>query len=130
MKEIQHTVTFDAAPSQVFEALMDSKKHAAFTGEPATVDRNVGGASSAYGGKVTAINLDIVPGERIVQAWRPANFPPGVFTIISYALAPEGKGTKLTFTQSSIPDDAAPHLDKGWHERYWNPLRAYLEAAR
>jgi uncharacterized protein YndB with AHSA1/START domain len=127
MKSIEHVRTFAATPAQVFEALMDSKKHAAFTGEPATIDRNVGGAVSVYGGKVQAINLAVVPNERIVQAWRPANFPAGVFTIATFALAAEGKGTKLTFTQHAVPDDAFGHLDGGWEARYWKPLAAYLE---
>lgn len=127
MKSIEHVRTFAATPAQVFEALMDSQKHAAFTGESAAIDRKVGGAISAYGGKVVGINLDVVPNERIVQAWRPGNFPPGVFTIITYALAADGKGTKLTFTQHAVPDDAAAHLDGGWEERYWKPLKAFLE---
>ncbi len=127
MKSIEHVRTFAATPAQVFEALMDSTKHAAFTGEPATIDRKVGGAVSAWGGKVQAINLDVVANERIVQAWRPANFPPGVFTLATFALEPEAKGTKLTFTQHAIPDDAHAHLETGWEERYWKLLKAYLE---
>jgi uncharacterized protein YndB with AHSA1/START domain len=130
MKTIEQTVHFQASPRDVYAALMDSAEHAAFTGEPATIAATVGGCVSCYGGKVTAINLDLVEGERIVQAWRPGNFPPGVFTIATFALAPEGRGTKLTFTQQAVPDDAYPHLDKGWHERYWNPLRAYFETQR
>ena len=106
---------------------MDSGQHAAFTGEPATIDRNVGGAVSCYGGKVTGINLDVVKDQRIVQAWRPGNFPEGVFTLVTYALAADGAGTKLTFTQQAVPEAAYEHLTKGWEERYWTPLRAFLE---
>ena len=127
MKSIEHVRTFAATPAQVFEALMDSKKHAAFTGEPADIKREIGQKFSAYGGKVEGINLDIVPNERIVQAWRPANFPPGVFTIATFALEPDGKGTKLTFTQHAVPDDAYAHLNGGWEERYWKLMKAYLE---
>jgi len=130
MKSIEQVVTFRATPDQVFEALIDSAQHTAFTGEAATIDRRVGGAVSCYGGKVTGIQLDVAKNERIVQAWRPGNFPPGVFTIITYALAPDGadgKGTKLTFTQHAIPDEAHEHLKTGWEERYWKPLRAFLE---
>jgi uncharacterized protein YndB with AHSA1/START domain len=127
MKSIEQVVTFRATPAEVFEALIDSKKHAAFTGEPAEIDPKVGGAASFYGGKVTGINLDVVKNERIVQAWRPGNFPPGVFTLVTYAFAPEGKGTKLTFTQQAVPESAYEHLSKGWEERYWQPLRAFLE---
>jgi len=127
MKTIEQVVAFNATPAQVFEALMDSGQHAAFTGEPAKIEREVGGAVSCYGGKVTGINLDIVKDQRIVQAWRPGNFPDGVFTLVTYALAAEGKGTKLTFTQQAVPETAYEHLTKGWEERYWKPLRAFLE---
>jgi len=130
MKSIEQVVTFRAAPAQVFEALIDSAQHAAFTGEPAAIERHVGGAVSCYGGKVTGIQLDVAKDERIVQAWRPGNFPPGAFTLVTYALAPDGadgKGTKLTFTQHAVPDEAHEHLSKGWEERYWKPLRAFLE---
>src|SRR5262245_1650462 len=127
MRSIEQTVTFRATPAQVFEALMDPAQHSAFTGEPAKIDRAVGGAVSAYGGKVTGINLDVAKNQRIVQAWRVGNFPEGVFTLVTYALAPEGNGTKLTFTQHAVPEEAYDHLDKGWEERYWKPLRAFLE---
>jgi activator of HSP90 ATPase len=130
MKTIQHTVSFKASPEAIFEALLDSEKHSAFTGAPAAVDRRVGGATSAYGGHVVGINLDIVTNRRIVQAWRPKDFPEGVFTVLSYELAPEGDGTKLTFTQNAVPDSAYEHLNKGWEERYWKPLRAYAEGKK
>src|SRR3569832_723777 len=105
MKSIEQVVTFRAAPAQVFEALIDSAQHSAFTGEPATIERHVGGAGSRYGGKVTGIQLDVAKDERIVQAWRPGNFPPGVFTIVTFVLVLVGvfgKGTKLTFTQHAV----------------------------
>ncbi len=127
MKSIEQVVTFRAAPAQVFEALMDSATHAAFTGQPAKIDRVVGGTTSVYDGRVGGYNLDIVPNERIVQAWRPGNFPPGAFTVVTFALSAEGEGTKLTFTQHAVPDEAYEHLKKGWEERYWQPLRAFLE---
>ena len=36
-KDIHHTVKIKARPSVVYEALMDSKKHTAFTGAPAKI---------------------------------------------------------------------------------------------
>ena len=124
MKSIEQVVVFDATPSQVFEALMDSNKHAAIRGEPATVSREIGGAFVC--GMISGINLDLVTDQRIVQAWRPANFPPGVFTLATFALAADGHRTKLTFTQEAIPDAAHEHLTKGWETKYWQPMRAFL----
>lgn len=126
MKTIEQTVRFAAPPAAVYEALIDSREHAAFTGEPAEISRDIGGAASFYGGKVTGINLHLEDGALIVQAWRPANLPPGVFTLVRYALAADGDGTKLTFTQTSVPDEMVEHLGKGWEERYWKPMREHF----
>ncbi len=129
MKTIEQTVSFSAPPAAVYQALLDSDKHAAFTGEPANIDARVGGGASAYGGKVTAINLELVDDSLIVQAWRPANLPTGVFTLVRYELSAKDGGTELKFTQSSVPDEIAPHLESGWHDRYWTPLNAYFTKA-
>ena len=48
-KLIRQTVTFKATPHEVYEALMDSRKHAKFTGDQANISRKVGGKISAYG---------------------------------------------------------------------------------
>ena len=127
MNSIRQTVRFAASPARVYETLMDSSRHTAFTGEPATVSRAIGGASSAYGGKVTAINLDLVANKRIVQAWRSAQFPEGGFSLATFQLNEVGSETELVFSQDAIPEGFAEHLDKGWNERYWAPLRKYLE---
>ena len=65
-REIKHQVTICAPPAQVFEALMDQRKHAAFTGERATISRRVGSPFRCYGSYITGINLEIEPGKRIV----------------------------------------------------------------
>lgn len=129
MKTIEHTIDFPAGPQAVYDALMDSAKHAAFTGAPAEITASPGGAFACYGGRIGGYTLDLAEGKRIVQAWRPANFPEGVFTLVTYTLAAEGAGTRLSFTQQAVPDSAYDHLDAGWHDRYWKPLRAYLEKA-
>src|SRR5215468_10201771 len=97
MKSIDQTVTFDASPEQVFEALMDSKQHAAFTGAPARVSREVGGPVSCHDGFISAVNVDLEKNTRIVQAWRGKNWPEGVYSIATFALEPTAGGkTKLT----------------------------------
>jgi len=41
-KTIRQSVTIKASPHAVYEALMDSRKHAAFSGMPARISRKVG----------------------------------------------------------------------------------------
>jgi hypothetical protein len=40
---IQQRATFPVSPKVLFELYLDSKKHAAATGAPAKISRNVGG---------------------------------------------------------------------------------------
>jgi hypothetical protein len=66
---LQH-VKFHASPKILFEMYMDSGKHAAATGAPAKMSRKIGGEWHAHGGAIGGKNLLIVPGQKIVQAWR------------------------------------------------------------
>tara|TARA_R110001632_G_scaffold10296_12_gene38320 strand:- start:1806 stop:1955 length:150 start_codon:yes stop_codon:yes gene_type:complete len=34
--------------------------------------------------------------------------------------------TKLHFEHKGFPADQKEHLESGWHERYWEPLKKYL----
>ena len=62
----------------------------------------------------------------LVQAWRPADWPEGVYSIVRYDFAETDGGTTLSVTHSAIPDGAAEHLAEGWRTMYWGPLATYL----
>ena len=72
---IRQSVTFQATPHAIYEALMDSRKHAKFTQAPAKISRKVGGAISAWGDYITGTNLELIPDEKIVQAWHASEWP-------------------------------------------------------
>ncbi|HUJ71719.1 MAG TPA: SRPBCC family protein [Verrucomicrobiae bacterium] len=127
-KEIKHQVVICAPPARVFEALMDSRKHAAFTGERASISRRVGSAFRCYGSYITGFNLEIDPGKRIVQAWRSRDWPKGAYSIVTFALSKMAGGkTKLRFTQVGVPAGDYARKNTGWRTHYWEPLKRYLE---
>ena len=74
-KTIKQSVTFRAKPHEVYEALMDSGKHAKFTGGEAHISREVGGKFSAFDGYSEGVNLELMPDKRIVQSWRTSDWP-------------------------------------------------------
>ena len=123
---ITQEVSFPAPPSKVYAAYVDAQQHGAFTGEKAEIDATAGGIFSAYEGKVHGRMIELVDGERIVQAWRSAAWPAGVFTLVRIDLAADGAGTKLTLTHTGVPADQVPHIDGGWHRMYWDRLRDFL----
>jgi uncharacterized protein YndB with AHSA1/START domain len=127
-KIIKQTVTLGASPKRVYEALIDGKKHAAFTRHPAKVSRKVGGAFTCYGGHLSGINVELVPAKRIVQAWRTINWPKGVFSVATFSLAKaRGGKTRLSFTHVGVPAAHHKGISKGWRDFYWKPLGEFLE---
>ena len=129
-KTIKQRVTFSAPPATVYDLLADSKKHSAVTGRKATISRKVGGTFSASGDDVSGVNVDLVPGRRIVQAWRHRRFPEGIFSMAAFTLKPTASGgTELVLTHRGVPKDLIPETERAWREQYWTRIKAYLARA-
>ncbi len=128
---IHAAIVLPASPDRVYEALLDSTTFAAVTHFPASIDRAEGGAFRTFGGMIEGRNVELVPGVRIVQAWRPRHWPAGVFSVVRFELTPEGAGTRLTLTHSNY-EEGEPRADlvKGWNEHYFAPLKAYFAATK
>jgi activator of HSP90 ATPase len=126
-KVIKQTVTFKASPHEVYEALMDSKKHAAFTGGKASISRKVGGKISAYDDYIAGKNVELVPDKKIVQDWRAVDWPAGVFSRVTFKFTAVPKGTRLEFTHSLLPEGTEEEFKQGWIDNYWEPMKLYLE---
>jgi uncharacterized protein YndB with AHSA1/START domain len=129
MPDIKQTVTFNARPGVIFDALMSSKKHSAFTGSPAKIGAVAGRPFSTFGGYISGINLDITKNKTIVQAWRAKNWPKGVWSVASFQLAAaKGGKTKLSFSHTGVPAGSLKGITSGWKGSYWTPLKAALKA--
>jgi activator of HSP90 ATPase len=123
---LHQEIELKAPPQRIFDILLDAKLFAAFTGMPATIDPSAGGAFSTFGGMIEGRNVEIVAAQRIVQAWRPASWEAGVYSIVHFELKPGGAGTLLALDHTGFPEGDFDHLDPGWHMRYWDPLTKYL----
>ena len=97
---IHQEIEFNATPQQLYDALLDSKQFSEFSGRAAEINREVGGAFSLFKGHIIGRNVELVPNERIVQAWRVVTWPEGVYSIVRFELKPQGSGTHLVFDQS------------------------------
>lgn len=126
-KTIKQRVKFNAAPATIYELLADSEKHTAVTGRNAIISGTVGGTFSTSGNDVTGINVDLVPGRRIVQAWRHRRFPEGIFSMAAVTLTPTPDGgTELVLTHRGVPKDLIPETEQSWREQYWSKMKEYL----
>jgi activator of HSP90 ATPase len=70
--------------------------------------------------------IELVPDKRIVQAWRPGDWEPGVYSIVKLELSDSGSGTKLILDHKGFPNGAGESLLDGWNKNYWEPLAKFL----
>jgi activator of HSP90 ATPase len=117
---------FKASPHRIYDILLDSKQFTAFSGEPAQISCEVGGAFSMFGGKIVGRNVELVPDQRIVQAWRPANWEPGEYTLVKFELKPQGSQTKVDLDHTGFHEGDFGHFNSGWRLHYWERLAKYL----
>jgi uncharacterized protein YndB with AHSA1/START domain len=121
-KTLRQTVTFKASPRQVYDMLMDSKKHQSLSGEPARISNKFGGKFTAWRSHLSGINLVLKPGRKIVQAWRATGWWPDHYSIAVFDIRRVPGGSRLEFTQIGIPPNRYSGHYRGWIETYWTPM--------
>ena len=127
-KTMKQRVRLKAAPAVVYGVLADSKKRSKLTGRKAVISPRVGGAFSTDAGAVSGVNVDLVPGKRLVQAWRRRDFPEGVFSMAAITLAPTASGgTELVPTHRGVPKWLIPDTEEYWRTQYWSRLNGLGE---
>jgi activator of HSP90 ATPase len=94
--------------------------------KPTQIGQHVGGAFALFGGYITGRQIELVPGELIVQAWRVGNWGRGVYSIARFELIAQGAGTRIVFDHTAFPVGKADELASGWQEHYWDPLAKFL----
>lgn len=128
-KNIRQTISFKASPREVYELLMDSKKHTALVGGKVLMSKKPGGKFNVFDGYCHGYNIELEEGKKIVQAWHFAEdgWPDDHFSQCTFAFSKTVVGTKLTFTQTGIPAHKAKALADGWKQYYWEPMKEYFK---
>jgi activator of HSP90 ATPase len=123
---LHQEVNFKSTPQHIYEVLLDSKQFAACTGMAAEIDPKAGGAFTMFGGLIVGRNIELVPAQRIVQAWRPTHWDPGVYSLVKFELKPQGPETTIILDHTGFPEGNYDSLNTGWKPRYWDPLKKFL----
>jgi len=117
---------FKVSSQRLYEVLLDSKQFAACTGVQAEIDPKEGGAFTLFGGQIIGRSVELVPNQRIVQAWRPAHWDPGVYSIAKFEFKPQGTATILLLDHTGFPEGDFDHLSSGWKSHYIENLKKFL----
>jgi activator of HSP90 ATPase len=139
-ESIHQELIFKASKNRIYDALTDAKQFEQVVhlsdamktrmpqnAPPTRISTEPGGTFSTFGGLIVGMQIELVPNERIVQAWRPAYWKPGVYSLVSFVLvADTDSSTKLTLDHRGFPDGDAQSLLDGWNKNYWEPLQKFL----
>ena len=135
---IHQEVVFKASPKRIYdilttasqfqkvELLSAAMKSVDVSAHPPVISGEPGGTFSLFGDYVTGRQIELVANQRIVQAWRAASWAPGIYSIVRFELAEQGRATELVFDHTGFPAGTADHLAEGWHANYWQPLEKLL----
>ena len=79
-----------------------------------------------FGGLIVGRNVELVVNERVVQAWRPTHWSPGVYSVAKFDLKQTGAMTEVSLDHTGFPEGEFDHLDWGWTNHYWEPLKKFF----
>jgi activator of HSP90 ATPase len=136
---IHQEVVFNASVERVYSALTDAAQFdkvmhlsaamqsgMALGNKPTQISHKAGGTFCVFGGHIVGRQIELVADKRIVQAWRVADWSPGMYSIAKFDLATQDSQTRLFFDHTGFPEGQGQHLAEGWQANYWEPLRKYL----
>jgi activator of HSP90 ATPase len=125
-KSIHLEATFPAPAERIYELLINGAKFGNVTGHPGKGGGSEGAYFSLFGDWLQGRQIELVPNERIVQAWRFIDWDPGVFSIVRFTFIPEGDNTKLIVDQDGVPDKFHEHVSTNWQPFYFDPFTKHF----
>jgi activator of HSP90 ATPase len=138
-ESIHQEPVFKAPRKRVYETLLDAKQFdklvhlgvamqsgMSLGNSPTQISGAEGGSFSLFGGHILGRQVELVPNQRIVQAWRVADWAAGIYSIAKFEFADDPAGTKIIFDHSAFPKGLGAHLAAGWRGNYWEPLQKFL----
>jgi activator of HSP90 ATPase len=132
---IHQEIVFKASRKRVYETLTDAAWFAKVVqlsaamqsgmapgAKPVELSRVAGGAFSLFAGHIVGRHIELVPDERVIQAWRVSDWSPGVYSIARFELSNQGSGCKLSLDHTGFPKGKGEYLAQGWKSNYWEPM--------
>jgi activator of HSP90 ATPase len=128
---IHQEALIHATPLELYGYLTDGETFTAATGMAARLEARAGSAFALFDGRVEGRQIELVPGERVVQVWRfgdahPDVWAPGVYSIVRFTLTAEGNWTRFVVDHDGIPAEWHEHIKTGYPMFYQEPMARYF----
>jgi uncharacterized protein YndB with AHSA1/START domain len=127
-RSIKLSVSVQAKPEDVFDALTDADKIAEWSGQKGRVASRIGGKFEMFDGWVKGKVTEFKPGKSLAYTWHTEDWTTDTeSSIVRYTFAPVPTGTKITLEHSNFPNESEMKSHKnGWKEHVFNPLKKYF----
>ena len=125
MKDYKKYYILNAAPADVYNALTNAATIQLWSGEPAVMDVKEGTEFSLWDESISGLNLEFIPGKKIVQQWYfGEQAEASIVTIILHEIK---GGTSAELRHTNIPDEDYENIVEGWNVNYFGSLMDFYE---
>ena len=127
MNIIKQTYMIAAPTEDVWRALTDPRIIQEWSGAVAEFPLQVGATYSLWDGSIGGEILEVVPGERLVQTWKPADWT-RQDSFVRFTLVPEEGTTRVDLVHENVEEADYEGTDEGWDIYYLGAIKRLLEA--
>lgn len=127
MEKINLSITLPVKAKELYNAWLDSEKHAEFTGGDATCSNKVGDNFEAWDGYIWGKNVELNEDKFIKQTWRTSEFPSKApDSILELTFEEKAGKTKLSLYHYNLQKGDAKKYTDGWKAHYFEPMKEYF----
>uniref|UniRef100_A0A1L8DUC6 Putative activator of 90 kDa heat shock protein atpase log 1 mori n=1 Tax=Nyssomyia neivai TaxID=330878 RepID=A0A1L8DUC6_9DIPT len=120
---ITSSENFQCEAHALYDALTRVELVTAFTRAHVKMVPEKGGEFALFGGNVTGMFQEMLPGKRIKQTWRLKQWPEGHYSIVVMDIEEKEDHTVLTLTQTGVPASEEEATRNNWKRYYWDSIK-------
>lgn len=124
---IFQVIEIESSPDTIYQALTNPQLLTELTGMSAEMSSHEGGTFHAWNNRSHGYIMRLIPGKRIVQAWRHDAFEDGMYSTVIIDIEATESGSRVSFNHIGVPETESGWLTETWKKDFWNPLSEHLE---
>jgi len=124
---IFQVIEIESGSETIYQALTNPELLTELTGMSAEMSSQEGGTFHAWNNRSHGYIMRLIPGKRIVQAWRHDAFEDGMYSTVIIDIESTETGSRVSFNHIGVPETESGWLTETWKKDFWNPLSEHLE---
>jgi len=115
--------TFMCSCEDFYNVFTERPKVDAWSRGAQTYNVEKNGQFVMFSGNVTGSFIELETNKKIKMSWRLKHWPQGHHSEATMELTQTDKGTRMTLTQTGVPENDVERTKQGWKNFYWNPIK-------